>query len=68
MIWFLAGGTRASCSSVYINVMKEALHFQEKPHRYTSTAYLTDHVACWIPGTVLLTVLRPRFVFVRVNA
>ncbi|KAJ5099993.1 pantothenate transporter [Penicillium argentinense] len=67
LIWFLFGVTRASYSSAYISGMKEALGFQGKEYNYMSTAYLVVYAVCQIPGTSLLTIVRPRYVFVTAN-
>ncbi|KAK1139890.1 hypothetical protein N8T08_011051 [Aspergillus melleus] len=67
LVWFLFGITRASYSSAYISGMKEALHFEGKDYNYMSTAYMVVYAVCQIPGTSLLTVLRPKYVFVTAN-
>ncbi|KAJ5631170.1 pantothenate transporter [Penicillium longicatenatum] len=67
LIWFLFGITRASYSSAYISGMKEALGFEGKQYNYMNTAYLVVYAVCQIPGTSLLTVLRPKYVFVTAN-
>lgn len=67
LIWFLFGITRASYSSAYISGMKEALHFEGKDYNYMSTAYMVVYAVCQIPGTSLLTVWRPKYVFVTAN-
>ncbi|KAJ5569446.1 uncharacterized protein N7459_008876 [Penicillium hispanicum] len=67
LIWFLFGVTRASYSSAYISGMKDALHFNGKDYNYMNTAYLVTYAVCQIPGTVLLTLVRPRYVFVAAN-
>ncbi|KAE8309332.1 major facilitator superfamily domain-containing protein [Aspergillus transmontanensis] len=67
LIWFLFGVTRASYSSAYISGMREALNFQGKDYNYMNTAYLVVYAVCQIPGTSLLTVVRPKYVFVAAN-
>lgn len=67
LIWFLFGVTRASYSSAYISGMKEALNFQGKDYNYMNTAYLVVYAVCQIPGTSLLTIVRPKYVFVIAN-
>ncbi|KAJ5692443.1 pantothenate transporter [Penicillium macrosclerotiorum] len=67
LIWFLFGVTRASYSSAYISGMKEALNFQGKEYNYMNTAYLVVYAVCQMPGTSLLTVVRPKYVFVTAN-
>ncbi|KAF7594696.1 hypothetical protein BBP40_008589 [Aspergillus hancockii] len=67
LIWFLFGVTRASYSSAYISGMREDLNFQGKDYNYMNTAYLVVYAVCQIPGTSLLTVVRPKYVFVAAN-
>ncbi|KAJ6120973.1 pantothenate transporter [Penicillium sp. IBT 18751x] len=67
LIWFLFGVTRASYSSAYISGMKEALGFHGKQYNYMSTAYLVVYAVCQMPGTSLLTIVRPKYVFVTAN-
>ncbi|KAJ6017519.1 pantothenate transporter [Penicillium sp. IBT 35674x] len=67
LIWFLFGITRASYSSAYISGMKEALGFEGKQYNYMNTAYLVVYAVCQMPGTSLLTILRPKYVFVTAN-
>ncbi|KAJ5949571.1 pantothenate transporter [Penicillium verhagenii] len=67
LIWFLFGITRASYSTAYISGMKEALGFEGKEYNYMNTAYLVVYAVCQIPGTSLLTILRPKYVFVAAN-
>lgn len=67
LIWFLFGVTRASYSSAYVSGMKEALNFQGKDYNYMNTAYLVVYAVCQMPGTSLLTVARPKYVFVAAN-
>jgi ACS family pantothenate transporter-like MFS transporter len=67
LIWFLFGVTRASYSSAYISGMKDALNFQGKDFNYMNTAYLVVYAVCQMPGTSLLTVARPKYVFVAAN-
>ncbi|PWY85863.1 pantothenate transporter [Aspergillus sclerotioniger CBS 115572] len=67
LIWFLFGITRASYSSAYISGMKEALGFEGKEYNYMNTAYLVVYAVFQMPGTSLLTVARPKYVFVAAN-
>ncbi|KAL4965462.1 major facilitator superfamily domain-containing protein [Aspergillus stella-maris] len=67
LIWFLFGVTRASYSSAYISGMKEALGFEGKEYNYMSTAYLVTYAVFQMPGTSLLTLVRPKYVFVPAN-
>ncbi|CAG7921012.1 unnamed protein product [Penicillium olsonii] len=67
LIWFLFGVTRASYSSAYISGMKEDLGFQGKEYNYMTTAYLVVYAVCQMPGTSLLTIYRPKYVFVTAN-
>ncbi|KAJ6160746.1 pantothenate transporter [Penicillium chermesinum] len=67
LIWFLFGVTRASYSSAYISGMKEALNFQGKDYNYMNTAYLVVYAVFQMPGTSLLTIARPKYVFVAAN-
>ncbi|RAL00168.1 pantothenate transporter [Aspergillus ibericus CBS 121593] len=67
LIWFLFGITRASYSSAYISGMKEALGFEGKEYNYMNTAYLVVYAVFQMPGTSLLTVVRPKYVFVAAN-
>ncbi|RAL08071.1 MFS general substrate transporter [Aspergillus homomorphus CBS 101889] len=67
LIWFLFGVTRSSYSSAYISGMKEALGFQGKEYNYMNTAYLAVYAVCQMPGTSLLTIARPKYVFVTAN-
>jgi ACS family pantothenate transporter-like MFS transporter len=67
LIWFLFGVTRASYSSAYISGMKEALDFQGKDYNYMNTVYLVTYAVCQMPGTSLLTIARPKYVFVVAN-
>jgi ACS family pantothenate transporter-like MFS transporter len=67
LIWFLFGVTRASYSSAYISGMKEALNFQGKDYNYMNTAYLVVYAVFQMPGTSVLTVVRPKYVFVAAN-
>jgi ACS family pantothenate transporter-like MFS transporter len=47
--------------------MKEALGFEGKEYNYMSTAYLVVYAVCQMPGTSLLTIVRPKYVFVAAN-
>ncbi|KAF8858573.1 pantothenate transporter [Acephala macrosclerotiorum] len=67
IIWFLFGLSRSSYSSAYISGMKEALDFKGKDFNYLSTTYLVVYAVCQMPGTSLLTIAPPKYVFVAAN-
>lgn len=67
IIWFLFGINRASYSTAYISGMKEDLNFQGKDYNYMNTIYLITYAIFQIPSTSLLTVVKPRYVFVAAN-
>ena len=67
LIWFLFGLNRSSYSSAYISGMKDALHFEGKDFNYLNTAYLVVYAVCQMPGTSLLTIAPPKYVFVSAN-
>ncbi|KAF7523779.1 hypothetical protein G7054_g11640 [Neopestalotiopsis clavispora] len=67
LIWFLFGVNRASYSHAYISGMKEDLGFQGKDFNYMSTIYLVFYAVFQIPSTSLLTLARPKYVFVFAN-
>lgn len=67
LIWFLFGLSRSSYSSAYISGMKEALDFKGKDFNYLSTTYLVTYAVFQMPGTSLLTIAPPKYVFVAAN-
>jgi ACS family pantothenate transporter-like MFS transporter len=67
IIWFLFGLSRASYSSAYISGMKDDLHFKGKDFNYLNTTYLVLYAVCQMPGTSLLTIASPKYVFVAAN-
>lgn len=67
IIWFLFGINRASYSTAYISGMREDLNFQGKDYNYMITTYLVTYAVFQIPSTSLLTVAKPRYVFVAAN-
>ncbi|KXS95047.1 hypothetical protein AC579_1611 [Pseudocercospora musae] len=67
IIWFLFGINRSSYSTAYISGMKEDLGFQGKDYNYMSTIYLVTYAVFQIPSTSLLTLVKPRYVFVLAN-
>ncbi|TVY13215.1 Pantothenate transporter liz1 [Lachnellula arida] len=67
LIWFLFGLSRSSYSSAYISGMKEALGFEGKEYNYINTTYLVVYAVCQMPGTSLLTIAPPKYVFVGAN-
>jgi ACS family pantothenate transporter-like MFS transporter len=67
IIWFLFGLSRSSYSTAYISGMKDALHFKGKDFNYLNTTYLVVYAVCQMPGTSLLTIASPKYVFVIAN-
>lgn len=67
LIWFLFGLSRSSYASAYISGMKEDLNFQGKDFNYLNTTYLVVYAVFQMPGTALLTVAPPKYVFVAAN-
>ncbi|EXJ89291.1 hypothetical protein A1O3_02357 [Capronia epimyces CBS 606.96] len=67
LIWFLFGINRASYSTAYISGMKTALNFQGKDFNYMHTIYTVTYAVFQMPSTSLLTIARPRYVFVAAN-
>jgi ACS family pantothenate transporter-like MFS transporter len=67
IIWFLFGLSRASYSSAYISGMGKELHFKGKDFNYMNTTYLVVYAICQMPGTSLLTIASPKYVFVAAN-
>ena len=67
IIWFLFGINRASYDTAYISGMKEALNFQGKDFNYMHTIYLITYAVFQIPSTSLLTVVKPKYVFIAAN-
>lgn len=67
IIWFLFGLSRASYSSAYISGMKDDLGFKGKDFNSMTTCYLAVYAVCQIPGTSLLTIYSPTYVFVVAN-
>ena len=67
VIWFLFGVNRASYSTAYISGMKEAIGFQGTDFNYMSTIFTITYAIFQIPSTSLLTILRPKYVFVAAN-
>jgi MFS transporter, ACS family, pantothenate transporter len=67
IIWFLFGINRASYSSAYISGMKEDLGFKGKDYNYMTTTYTVTYAVFQIPSTSLLTLVKPRYVFVTAN-
>ncbi|QDS71743.1 hypothetical protein FKW77_008951 [Venturia effusa] len=67
IVWFLFGLSRASYSSAYISGMKDDLGFKGKEFNYMTTTYLVVYAVCQIPGTSLLTIYSPTYVFVAAN-
>jgi ACS family pantothenate transporter-like MFS transporter len=67
LIWFLFGLSRASYGSAYISGMGADLGFKGKAYNYMNTVYLVFYAVCQMPGTSLLTIAPPKYVFVGVN-
>ncbi|KAI8182923.1 Pantothenate transporter liz1 [Colletotrichum sp. SAR 10_65] len=67
VVWFLFGINRASYSTAYISGMKEDLNFQGKDFNYMHTIYLVTYAVFQIPSTSILTIVKPRYVFVAAN-
>ncbi|KAK9416953.1 putative Pantothenate transporter [Seiridium unicorne] len=67
LIWFLFGVNRASYSHAYISGMKEDVGFQGNDFNLMSTIYLVFYAVFQIPSTSLLTLARPKYVFVAAN-
>ncbi|QUC21303.1 uncharacterized protein UV8b_05546 [Ustilaginoidea virens] len=67
VMWFLFGINRASYSTAYISGMKEAVGFAGKEFNYMETIFLVFYVVFQVPCMVLLTLVRPRYVFVTAN-
>jgi ACS family pantothenate transporter-like MFS transporter len=67
LIWFLFGLSRSSYGSAYISGMKEALDFKGKDFNYLNTTYLVVYAVCQMLGTSLLTIAKPKHVFVTAN-
>ncbi|KAI1841862.1 hypothetical protein JX265_010828 [Neoarthrinium moseri] len=67
LVWFLFGVNRASYSHAYISGMKEDVGFQGNDYNLMTTIYLVTYAVFQIPSTSLLTLARPRYVFVAAN-
>jgi ACS family pantothenate transporter-like MFS transporter len=67
IIWFLFGLSRSSYATAYISGMKEDLGFKGKEFNYINTTYLVVYAVCQMPGTSLLTIAPPKYVFVAAN-
>ena len=67
IIWFLFGLSRSSYSTAYISGMKDDLRFKGKDFNYMNTTYMVVYAVCQMPGTSLLTVAPPKYVFVLSN-
>ncbi|KAK2597341.1 hypothetical protein QQS21_006037 [Conoideocrella luteorostrata] len=67
VIWFLFGINRASYSTAYISGMRDEVGFQGKDYNYMYTIFTIVYAVFQIPSTVILTLVRPRHVFVVAN-
>lgn len=67
LIWFLFGINRSSYSTAYISGMKEAVGFEGKDYNYMNTVFLVTYAVFQMPATSLLTIARPKYVFVGAN-
>ncbi|KAI0129904.1 pantothenate transporter [Xylariales sp. AK1849] len=68
LIWFLFGVNRASYSHAYISGMKEDLGFRGNDFNLMTTIYLVTYAIFQMPSTSLLTIARPKYIFVAANA
>lgn len=67
LIWFLFGVNRSSYSHAYISGMKEDLNFQGNDFNVMTTIYMVFYAVFQIPSTSILTLARPKYVFVFAN-
>lgn len=67
LIWFLFGVNRASYAHAYISGMKEDVGFRGNDYNLMSTIYLVFYAVFQIPSTSLLTLAKPKYVFVAAN-
>ena len=67
VIWFLFGVNRASYNTAYISGMREDLGFVGRDFNYLNTVFIVFYAVFQVPSTALLTVARPRHVFVAAN-
>lgn len=67
IIWFLFGVNRASYSHAYISGMKEDLDFRGNQFNLMITIYMVFYAVFQIPSTSLLTLARPKYIFVAAN-
>ncbi|KAJ4290828.1 hypothetical protein N0V90_010023 [Kalmusia sp. IMI 367209] len=67
LIWFLFGVNRSSYSHAYISGMKEDLHFRGNDFNLMTTIYMVFYAVFQIPSTSILTLARPKYVFVAAN-
>lgn len=67
LVWFLFGLSRASYGSAYISGMGKDLGFKGKDFNYMNTVYLVFYAVSQMPGTSLLTIAPPKYVFVGAN-
>jgi MFS transporter, ACS family, pantothenate transporter len=54
-------------ATAYISGMKDDLHFKGKDFNYLNTTYLVVYAVCQMPGTSLLTIFPPKYIFVGAN-
>lgn len=67
VIWFLFGINRASYNTAYISGMREEVGFQGKDFNYMHTIFTVVYAVFQVPSTVMLTIVRPRYLFVAAN-
>lgn len=67
VIWFLFGINRASYNTAYISGMREEVGFRGKDFNYMHTIFTVVYAVFQIPSTVMLTIVRPRYLFVAAN-
>lgn len=67
VMWFLFGVNRASYNTAYISGMREALDFQGRDFNYINTIFIITYAIFQIPATSLLTIVKPKYLFVAAN-
>ncbi|VUC32964.1 unnamed protein product [Clonostachys rosea] len=67
LMWFLFGINRSSYSTAYISGMEKDVGFKGKDFNYMHTIYTVFYAVAQIPSTSLLTVFKPKYVFVGCN-
>ncbi|GAB0136863.1 hypothetical protein EsDP_00005151 [Epichloe bromicola] len=67
VIWFLFGINRASYDTAYISGMRDEVGFRGKDFNYMHTIFTVVYAVFQVPSTVMLTIVRPRYLFVAAN-